>query len=146
METIQLLRKNFTENNYLVKIITSIFIVEDDTYLRILYEKALNLKGYTVLASAKNGKEAIDMFKSFSPKPDIIIMDHRMPLKNGLDTTKEMLEMDQDLKIIFISADTSVKNQALSIGAMIFTNKPCTIQDLYKDIECVLKFSKVSCR
>ncbi len=134
-----------SENYDLVKNIPSIFIVEDDIYLRLLYEKALNLKGYTVLASAKNGKEAIEMFKNFSTRPDIIIMDHRMPLKNGLETTKEMLEMDQDLKIIFVSADKSVRNQALSMGAKIFTDKPCTIQDLYKDIEYALQIPTVRC-
>ncbi|MFX1237126.1 MAG: response regulator [Promethearchaeota archaeon] len=119
------------------------FIVEDDVYLRLLYEKALNLKGYEVFSSAKNGEEAIEMFKNFSSKPDIIIMDHRMPIKNGLEATREMLQIDQNLKIIFVSADKTVKNEALSIGVVTFTDKPCTIQDLYKDIEKALAYPNV---
>jgi len=50
--------------------IISIFIVEDDRSLRSLYEKALKLNGYKVIASAENGLDAVNKFKNFSEKPD----------------------------------------------------------------------------
>jgi len=121
----------------------NIFIVEDDISLRALYEKALNMKGYQVIASAKNGKEAIEMFKKFHQKPDVIIMDHRMPLKNGLQVTKEMLEIDKSLKIIFISADQTIREKALSMGVINFTDKPCSVQKLYRNIEDALRVPKI---
>ena len=101
------------------------------------------MKGYQVLASAKNGKEAIDMFKKFHQRPDVIIMDHRMPLKDGLQVTKEMLEIDKSLKIIFISADNTIKEKALSLGAINFTNKPCSVQKLYNNIEDALNAPQI---
>lgn len=112
-----------------------IFIVEDDDALRILYEKALKLNGYNVIGSAKNGEEAVNMFKNFSNKPDIILMDHRMPIKNGLEAAKEILEIKNNTKIIFASADQSVKAEALSIGVISFKDKPFTLEILFKNIE-----------
>lgn len=101
------------------------------------------MKGYQVLASAKNGKEAIEMLKKFHQRPDVIIMDHRMPLKDGLQVTKEMLEIDNTLKIIFISADNTIRDQALSLGVINFANKPCSVQKLYNNIEEALNAPEI---
>ena len=78
--------------------IISIFIVEDDHSLRLLYEKALKLNGYNVVGSAKDGEEAINMYNRFSTKPDIILMDHRMPIKNGIEATKEIFQNSSERK------------------------------------------------
>ncbi len=56
------------------------------------------------------------MFKSFLKKPDIILMDHRMPKKNGIEASKEILKINGKTKIIFLSADSSIKEEVLSIG------------------------------
>lgn len=118
----------------------SIFIVEDDTSLRTLYEKALVLNGYNVLHSARDGEEAVQMYKAFEKKPDVIIMDHRMPIKNGIEATKEIL-MDSSKakpKVIFASADNSIRELALEIGAKSFKDKPFTLQRLYDNIKKAL--------
>ena len=115
--------------------IISIFIVEDDRSLRSLYEKALKLNGYKVIASAENGLDAVNKFKNFSEKPDIILMDHRMPLKSGMEAAKEILEIDSSIKIIFVSADETIKKEALSNGAISFKDKPFSLQQLFNNIE-----------
>ena len=81
--------------------------MEDDHSLRLLYEKALSLNGYNVIGAAKDGEEAIEMYNSFKIKPEVIIMDHRMPIKDGIEATKEILENSHPNKpiIIFASAD-----------------------------------------
>ena len=101
------------------------------------------MKGYRVIGSAKNGKEAIEMFKSFSDKPDLIVMDHRMPVKDGLEASKEILKIDKNLKIIFVSADNTVKEEALSMGVVNFTDKPCSVQTLFQSIENALNSPQV---
>ncbi len=117
--------------------IINIFIVEDDHSLRLLYKKALKLKGYNVVGSAKDGEEAVIMYNRFSTKPDIILMDHRMPIKNGIEATKEIFQNSSDLKpkIIFISADRSIKETALSIGVISFKDKPFSLERLFSNIE-----------
>lgn len=117
-----------------------IFIVEDDSSLRMLYEKALTLTGYNILGSARDGQEAVQMYQAFKYKPDIIIMDHRMPIKNGIQATKEILKNPSKVKpkVIFASADNSIKDIALEIGVKSFKTKPFTLQKLFDNIKKVL--------
>ena len=66
-------------------------------------------------------------------------MDHRMPEKTGIEATKEILQMDKRVKIIFISADISIKEEAFSIGAFSFWDKPFTIEQLIVEIQNALE-------
>lgn len=116
---------------------TIILIVEDDLAISMLYEQILETLDIQTI-KANNGKEAVDLYKSLSDKPDIILMDHRMPVKNGIEASKEILEIDNQSKIIFLSADSRVENDALSIGAKKFIKKPFPIKDLIQNIEIVL--------
>ena len=111
-----------------------IFVVEDEPSIQLLYKKILTLKGFELAGIANDGEEAVSMFKSFSKKPEIILMDHRMPTKNGIEASKEILQINGDTKIIFLSADDSIKEEALSIGAFSFRNKPFTIKQLIDEI------------
>jgi len=88
------------------------------------------VNGFDVLGVAENGEKAVIMFKSFVEKPKIILMDHRMPIKNGLDASKEILQIDKSIKIIFTSADDSIKEEALNIGACLFMDKPFGVKEL----------------
>jgi len=116
----------------------SVFIVEDDLSLQRLYEMMLTTFGFEVVDKASNGKEAIEKFKSLSPKPDVILMDHRMPVKNGIDTTIELMKINNHTKIIFTSADNSIKRRALEAGAISFIEKPFTVIQLQTEINRVV--------
>ena len=91
-----------------------------------------------MIGIANNGEEAVLKFKSFSERPDIILMDYRMPIKNGIEAAKEILKIDNKSKIIFISAEGNAKDKFLSIGAICFIEKPFTIKKLVKKIKNVL--------
>ncbi|MFX1254507.1 MAG: response regulator [Promethearchaeota archaeon] len=110
-----------------------IMIVEDEESLHALYKKMLKLKNHEVVAEAYNGVEAVDLF--IKTRPEIIIMDYRLPLKDGLQATKEIVALDSDVKIIFASADTTVKAQALEAGAKAFHIKPFSMRELFKTIQ-----------
>ncbi len=97
------------------------------------------MSGYRVIGEAKNGEEAVSLFISFPKKPDIVLMDHRMPIKNGIEATKQILKINSKSKIIFTSADNSIKQEALSIGARSFLDKPFSITDLITEIKNVYK-------
>jgi len=116
----------------------SVLIVEDDLSLQHLYELMLKGFGFKDIAKASNGKEAIDVFLSLDNKPEIILMDHRMPVKNGIDTTKEILNFNPHSKVIFISADKSIKKEALSIGAVLFIEKPFSVNKLREEINKII--------
>lgn len=103
----------------------------------------LELINIEVLGSAKNGAEAIEMYKALEEKPDIILMDYRMPIKNGIETTKELKAIDSESKILFASADSSIEHEALSIGAIGFLNKPFCFEDLKKAIQNALNMKNL---
>jgi CheY-like chemotaxis protein len=108
----------------------SVFIVEDEPFLQYLYESLLKKAGFVVMSTAKNGEEAINKFRVFPNKPDFILMDHRMPIKSGLEAMEEILRTKPPSKIIFVSADRSIKEKALSSGAVGFLEKPFDSADL----------------
>ena len=112
----------------------SILIVDDEPALQFYYEKVLKYNDFEVAGIAENGLEAVNMFKSLTKKPKVILMDQRMPEMTGLEATKIILQIEIRTKIIFISADISIKEEALTIGAFSFWIKPYRIEDLIIDI------------
>lgn len=100
-----------------------VFVVDDEDFIRDLYKEVFESKGFTVF-SAASGEEAIKILSTMPAKPDAVIMDHRMPGKDGIETTKELLKLVPDLTIIFSSADESVREEALRAGAVSFWAKP----------------------
>jgi DNA-binding NtrC family response regulator len=123
--------------------IIKVFIVEDDLDIAHLYQKLLVISGYDVVGIAENGETAINMYQSFSEKPDIIVMDHRMPIKNGIDATTEILKIEKTQKVIFASADRSVKKEIFSIGAVNFLEKPFSLDSLTQCIKRTLNSKTV---
>ncbi len=97
------------------------------------------MEGHEIVGKALNGEQALELYKSINNAPDIILMDHRMPSKDGLETTKEILYINPHSKIIFISADDGVRENALKVGAVDFLQKPIDFKTLFKRIENISK-------
>ncbi len=116
----------------------NLFIVEDNNETLILYKKIFNYYGFNILNIANNGLEAIKKYNLLKIKPDVILMDYRMPLMNGIEASKKILQIDPDAKIIFISSDSRIKNSALAIGAKNFIEKPFKIDEVLHKISKVV--------
>ncbi len=112
----------------------TIFIVDDEPALHELYSAFLEMGGHEIVAEAYDGNEAVKIFGSMDPPPEIVIMDHRMPNKNGIEATKELLGINSNVKIILASADDVVKDSALEAGACRFMLKPFNVMDLLAEI------------
>ncbi|MBA7703509.1 Chemotaxis protein CheY [subsurface metagenome] len=116
-----------------------ILIVDDDQSLQRLYGLILKEAGFAIIDTAINGKDAIEKYTNLEGKLDLILMDHRMPIKNGLDAMVEILKINKKEKIIFASADMSVKQKAISLGAVAFLDKPFKMQQLLITIQKIVK-------
>ncbi len=113
----------------------TIFIIDDEAILHRLYKDVFAIKGHQVVADAFDGEEAVNKFRDMDPKPEVIILDHRMPNKDGLEAMKDILEMEPTARIVFISADANVRDQALNGGARSFGLKPVTIRHMLDLVE-----------
>ena len=113
------------------------FIVDDCKSIQVLYEKMLSFAGFEVIGIASDGQQAVNMFREFKIKPNLVLIDYRLPKKNGIEAAKEIIQMDGISKIIITSADSRVETQALSIGAYKFLDKTFrleTVNEIFNEI------------
>lgn len=118
---------------------TSIMVVDDEVFIVDLYRDILKLKGYEVVATAYDGDEAVQKYKTMDRKPDIVILDHRMPNKDGLETMGDILLVNKNAKVLFVSADIMIEKDALKNGARGFLPKPFRMDELVEYIEKLSK-------
>ncbi|UCE45569.1 MAG: response regulator [Methanobacteriota archaeon] len=109
---------------------TSVLIVDDELFIVELYRDILQLRGYKVVGTAFDGEEALRRYNESMDKPDVVIMDHRMPVMNGVEATKEIMRVNPKQKVIFVSADVLVEKEAKDAGATEFLPKPFRMDDL----------------
>ncbi len=116
----------------------TVLIVDDEPVLHELLRDIFELNGYEVVGDAYDGEEALRIYRTLLlsyRRPDVVIMDHRMPGKDGVETAVEMLEIDRSTKILFASADESAREKALGLGAVDFIKKPFEISDILVAVE-----------
>lgn len=107
---------------------TSILIVDDFPEIRLILRDILASEGYTVVAEAANGAEAVELY--LKHRPDITITDITMPVKDGIEATREILALDGSARIIFISSGQDYPEllaMARESGAREAIPKPFTV-------------------
>ena len=119
----------------------AILIVDDNVTILNLYRMLLNSFGFSRVDVAVNGKEALEKYKKALYDYSVILMDYRMPIMNGIDAMLKILRRDKNVKIIFNSADTSIKAKALKCGAIDFIEKPADLTVLMEKISSSIKSS-----
>jgi DNA-binding NarL/FixJ family response regulator len=108
-----------------------VLIVEDHQMvragLRALLEKA---GGIEILAEASNGQEAVQLTQRH--KPDVLIMDIRMPIMNGIQAAERIRELKLSVNIVLLSmyADASLVHQAIKCGAKGYVLKSSASDEL----------------
>jgi CheY-like chemotaxis protein len=78
-----------------------ILVVDDEESIRFLYKEELEEEGF-VVECAKNGEEALEMLSVF--KPDLVSLDIKMPVMDGIEALKRIREKERQLPIILCSA------------------------------------------
>ncbi len=119
-----------------------IFVVDDEVYIQALYRDLLESTGHEIIDVAYNGREAVLTYGSFTLKPDVTLMDHRMPIKNGSEATREILKMDPSAEILVISADPTIEDNVMRIGAAGFMAKPFEVVLLLQTIDGIVSKAK----
>jgi PAS domain S-box-containing protein len=117
----------------------TILIAEDDEISCLLLKKSLKEENITFL-SAGNGKEAVELAVRH-PEIDLVLMDIKMPVMNGYDSTRLIKQMRPGLPVIAQTAFTSSddRQKAESAGCDAFITKPVNKNELLVLIRALLK-------
>jgi len=88
-----------------------------------MIRSTLESDNHTVVGEAKNGKDAVEMYKNLNP--DLVTMDITMREMDGFAAAKEILNYDSDARIIFLSNldEDKYSEDVKSIGAIGYVNK-----------------------
>ncbi len=113
-----------------------ILVVEDEDTQRLLYKEELSEMGYEVQLAA-DGDEAIKMVKQ--QRPDLVILDIRMPGKSGFEVLQEMLNDQPRVPVIINTAYSHYKEHFMSWAADEYIVKSADLTELKKTIEKILK-------
>lgn len=98
-------------------------MVEDDKNVQRLLQEELNDDGYQI-SVASNGKEALSILKKKDEqKPDLIILDLRMPKMDGFETMGHILKSRQNTPVIIHTAYSSYKNDVMVMAADAYVEK-----------------------
>lgn len=116
-----------------------ILVVDDEANIRMTIGMALEQKKHTVEV-ASDGDEALALFGS-GEKWDLVLLDHRMPGRQGLDVLQQMKERKPAQRIVMISAygDYDLVQEAMESGAVDFLRKPFTAQTLRNVVKSALE-------
>ena len=85
----------------------TIMVVDDEELLCSLACEILQPYGYR-LVTARNGRDAVNLYKKMYPNVDVVLMDVLMPEMDGLQAAKEIMEFDPRAKVLFCSGYTSL--------------------------------------
>lgn len=117
----------------------SFVIVDDAIFMRTLLRKLIEeVNGYTVLAEASNGREAIEAAQKY--KPDIMTLDITMPEMDGIIALPKIVAASPKTRVIVVSAmgQQSMVIDAIKMGAKDFIVKPFEKYKVYQTIQNVL--------
>lgn len=104
----------------------SILIVDDARVMRNIIKNTIAETNKYNLFEAKNGQEAIELYKENSP--DLVTMDITMDIKNGVEAAEEILKIDPDARIIMVTAlgQEKLLSKCIDMGIKDYIMKPFT--------------------
>ncbi|MFL0803477.1 MAG: LytTR family DNA-binding domain-containing protein [Agarilytica sp.] len=119
-----------------------ILVVDDELLARQRLIKLVTaMEGYTVIGEADNGDKAISAVEALDP--DLVLMDVKMPGKDGLEAAREIAELDEPPAIIFCTAYDQYAIEAFDAQAVGYIVKPVHDEQLKHALEKAQKVNKL---
>jgi response regulator NasT len=114
-----------------------VLIAEDEALIRLDLAEMLREEGYQVVGEAGDGQEAVELAESL--RPDLVIMDVKMPRRDGIDAAAE-IAAKRIAPVVLLTAfsQRDLVEKARDAGAMAYLVKPFSISDLVPAIEVAL--------
>ena len=115
-----------------------ILIADDQKLIREGLKVLLEMEeSFMVIGEASNGQQAVDLYIKL--RPDIVLMDIQMPVINGVEAIKKILELDKEAKIIILTTfdDDEYVYEGLKSGALGYILKDSSIEKLSESIKVI---------
>jgi two-component system, response regulator PdtaR len=121
-----------------------VLVAEDEALIRLDLAEMLKDEGYEVIGQAGDGQEAVEMAEEL--KPDLVIMDVKMPRRDGIDAAAEIASKRiAPIVILTAFSQRDLVERARDAGAMAYLVKPFSINDLIPAIEvAVSRFNELT--
>lgn len=121
-----------------------VLIAEDEALIRLDLAEMLREEGYEIVGEAGDGQEAVDLAESL--RPDLVIMDVKMPRRDGIDAASEIASKRiAPIVILTAFSQRELVEKARDAGAMAYLVKPFSITDLIPAIEvAVSRFGEIA--
>jgi two-component system, chemotaxis family, chemotaxis protein CheY len=107
-----------------------VMIAEDEEHSRVLLKAILHSMNCEVVGEAKNGVEAVQLYKQL--KPHLLLLDINMPLKTGEEVLQEIRSDFPNAFVIMVTSvsDLASIEQCLNLGAANFIRKDTPIDEI----------------
>lgn len=116
----------------------TILIADDASFMRNSLQFLVELAGHKVVAQAKNGLDALQLYKQH--KPDLVLLDILMEEMDGLSALRQLMKEDPKPRVIVVSAlgHKEPREEAHQLGARGFVAKPFSQEAVSAEISRVL--------
>lgn len=111
-------------------------VAEDEAIIRLDIVETLREAGFDVVAEAGDGVQAVELAKQH--KPDIIVMDIKMPNMDGIEAAEAIRELKIPVVLLTAFSQKELVERASEAGAMAYVVKPFSPNDLLPAIEIAL--------
>jgi len=111
-----------------------VVVAEDESLIRLDLVEMLREEGYEVVGEAADGQRAVDL--AVELRPDLVIMDVKMPIRDGIDAASEIAEKRiAPVVILTAFSQRELVERARDAGAMAYLVKPFSKADLMPAVE-----------
>lgn len=121
-----------------------VLVAEDEALIRLDLAEMLREEGYEIVGEAGDGQEAVDLAESL--RPDLVIMDVKMPRRDGIDAASEIASKRiAPIVILTAFSQRDLVERARDAGAMAYLVKPFSVTDLIPAIEVAMsRFGEIA--
>lgn len=117
-----------------------VLIAEDDPLIRMLFKEVLRVNGFETI-EAVDGEDALNVYDTMLQKPDIIVLDFRMPKIDGIEVTRELMQRNTKSNILMITGDPKVNQDYLLNIGVRFKEKPVRVDEFLSEIHSLAQIS-----